>query len=300
MSGGGRPRVALSLSEERSLRLLARRGPQPALGECLRALGQRPLAPGLLAPGSRVEALHYGSEFCEHLIPGPRALGAALATAEAAGLALCLLTPMVSDRGLRRVRALLARLPAGSEVVANDWGVLGVLRDEFPALVPAAGRQLCKMVKDPRLPSAAWTRLTPHGVHSAPFLALLERLGVARLEVDVPPFARLDDLRGRGLPLAVHAPFGYATRARICKIGCLRLPAAERFAPGHRCRKECLRYVERLDRGAEHDLPTLRRGNTVLYRHGAEMTRTLAAALGHGDVARLVIAGDWNEDRRTA
>ena len=48
-----------------------------------------------LAP-LRPTRLHVGSEFCERLLPEPEQLERTLAEASAAGLAVCLLTPVAS------------------------------------------------------------------------------------------------------------------------------------------------------------------------------------------------------------
>lgn len=226
-----------------------------------------------LAPPSSagpVSRLHLGNEFCERLIPSPTLLRRTIGMADAAGLALTLATPAVPDQGLAKLRRLFRLLPGGAEVVVNDYGVLRFLASEFPALEPVAGRQLCKMIKDPRLPTEQWVRLNPPGLGSPEFEALLGRFGIRRAELDVPPFARPADLRAGGLALSVHAPYGYALRGRVCRIGSLRFEGAAKFRPDQECAKECLRWSCRLSRPAEyglHDLKSFQRGNSIFYRH---------------------------------
>ena len=244
--------------------------------------------------------LHFGSEFCETLLPSPVQLRSVIAAAERRGVGLALATPMNSDAGIRRLHQLLPLLPAGSEVVGNDWGTLALLRREYPHLHAVAGRLLCKMVKDPRLPSAEWARLYPHGVHSTPFRGLLARLGVRRIELDVPPFAAAADFRSPDFGVSVHAPYGYSVKGRACRIGSLNQPDGEKFMTGHRCRRECLTYAATLSR-PEHgstDLSTFQRGNTVFYRHSPAMTEAVQAAVSQGWIDRIIVSGDWNEDRR--
>src|SRR5207253_1699827 len=88
----------------------------------------------------------FGNEFCEHLIPSPAALEATLSAAQAHRLNFTFLTPYVSNAGLAELRALFAVLVQhrNSEVVFNDWGVLNLLRRDFPQLVPVQGRLLNK------------------------------------------------------------------------------------------------------------------------------------------------------------
>src|SRR5437867_3594050 len=63
--------------------------------------------------------------------------------------------PYVTDRGLARPRPLLEAAASergeGTEVVVNDWGVLRLVRREFPGLRPVLGRLMNKMMRDPRV-----------------------------------------------------------------------------------------------------------------------------------------------------
>ncbi|MAG58004.1 MAG: hypothetical protein CMJ83_17095 [Planctomycetes bacterium] len=258
--------------------------------------------PSALQLGEVVARIHFGNEFCERLVPTTRELEAAIEQTRDAGKAISLLTPMASDRTLRRLRGLFEILPDGAEVVANEWGALRLLAREFPLLAPVAGRRLCRMIKDPRLPSPDWTRLTPHGVYSGRFLDLLSTFGVRRIEVDVPPFASAADLRASSMKLSVHAPYGYVASGRICRIGSTGLGRGEKFVTAHACAKECLSYVSGMTRpeaapGA--DLCTFHRGNTLFYRHSVEMAHALVDAIDAAAVDRLVIPRDWHEARRT-
>src|SRR2546426_719868 len=76
----------------------------------------------------------YGNEFCEHLIPSPRQLEAVVAAARDHEMGLTFLTPYVTDAGIALLRPLfeLLSINGESEVVFNDWGVLNLLRREFP------------------------------------------------------------------------------------------------------------------------------------------------------------------------
>lgn len=288
--------LVLALADPRSLDDVLS-GCAPSGSACFDRLDWAPA--GVLAglADHQVARLQFGSEFCETLLPNRPALRRAIAAAAACGMAVTLVTPIVSDSGIERVRDLLGELAADAEVVANDWGILRLLRRERPDLVPVAGRMLCKMIKDPRLPSSEWARLYPHGIHSGPFARVLSRLAVARIEMDVPPFATKGDFQANAFKLSVHAPFGFSVKSRACRIGSLGQADADKFATGHACRKECLTYVGQLSRpelGGE-DLATFQRGNTVFYRHSVAMTAAVDQALREGWVDRIVVAGDWHE-----
>jgi hypothetical protein len=271
-------------------------------GRCSRRCGWRRRLPPPPSTGCLtarpVGRLHLGNEFCERLIPSPTLLKRTIGVADAAGLALTLATPSVPDAGLARLRRLFRMLPEGAEAVVNDYGVLRLLAREFPALEPVAGRQLCKMIKDPRLPTEQWARLNPPGLGSPVFEDILGRFGVRRAEVDVPPFARPTDLKAGGMALSVHAPFGYAVRGRVCRIGSLRFEGAAKFRPDQACAKECLRYACRLTRPADrgrHDLDSFQRGNSIFYRHDAGMRDAMWRAMENGWIDRIVLPGNWRE-----
>src|SRR6185369_1773187 len=76
----------------------------------------------------------YGNEFCEHLIPAPGKLEQVIGAASERGLPLTFLTPYCSDAGIEALIPLFDLLSSttDSEVVFNDWGVLNVLRRDFP------------------------------------------------------------------------------------------------------------------------------------------------------------------------
>ena len=239
--------------------------------------------------------LQFGAEFCETLLPTEAQLAHVIDLVGRHGLGLSLATPLCSDAGLARVKSLLRLLPAGAEVVANDWGVLAVIARDFPKLAAVAGRILCKMIKDPRLPSADWGRLYPHGVHARGFTAMLKRLGVGRIDMDVPVFAVPKDFQSPTLAVSVHVPYSFTVKGRSCKIGSLNQPAAAKFATGHDCRRECLTYAATLVRPekGDADLPTVQRGTTIFFRQSADMAAAVAEAAAAGWVSRLIVAGDW-------
>lgn len=288
------PAVALALVDLRHLPALGCPGAL-TVAACGAALGWRHDPFGGALAARRVTRLQVGGEACERLLPAPRLLAAALEFAQARGLDLSLATPLLSDQGMAELRCLLDRLPAGTEVIANDWGTLRLLAHAFPALVPVAGRLMCKLVKDPRLPSAAWARLYPHGIQAAPFAAMLARFGVRRIEMDVPPFADAADFPDDGLQVGVHAPFGVSAKGRSCRIGSLHQPEVLKFAAGHRCARECLTYTAAMTRplGAA-DLPTHLRGTTLLHAHSPAMAEALLAAAAAGAVDRIILSGDWH------
>lgn len=241
--------------------------------------------------GSAPVSYYFGSEFCEFLLPAVEVLKRALRLTQEAGCALALLTPIASDGVIDRLGELLPLLPAGSELIVNDWGVAAYAQRCQPQLRLVAGRLLCKMIKDPRLDSAVWAELYPHGLGGRSFRSLLDKLGIVRIELDLPPYAKDQVFADLGIAAAIHAPYAYASKGRICKIGSLSLEPTQKFAPGRECERECLSYAASVERpGKDADLDTSWRGNTMFYRHTRAMSAAAASAARQGWLGRVVLS----------
>jgi hypothetical protein len=235
--------------------------------------------------------LYLGSEFCEHLLPSPRAVNIGLRQAHERGLRFCLLTPVASPQVIRDLAALLPLLPEDAEVVVNDWGVAGLVRESHPALRRVAGRILCRMIKDPRLPGSDWA--VQCGFDFAPLQPLFERAGFQQMETDTPLFADGDAFSRLPLPWSVHLPWFFVAKGRMCRIGALRQQGPERFAVGRRCKKECLGVSARIERPAGPDhWESWQVGNTIFGRHSRAMVDAVMAAVAKGQVQRLVVPGE--------
>jgi hypothetical protein len=227
----------------------------------------------------RVRRFYFGTEFCENLLPTAAALEAFARTGEP----LTMLTPYVSDRGIADLRKLFALLPAGSEVVFADWGVLHVLRREFPRLVPVQGRLLNKSLRDPRVtnlyaiegtsnPTLDAMRASNLGNES--YRNLLRRFGVERVEMDQLPQGTTREVDG-SLKAHVYAPFGFIATSRSCMAAGLHYRGGEKFQPGAPCRHECqthlLEYTYTNSPFANQDQKFWLKGNTYFYTHTAAM-----------------------------
>jgi hypothetical protein len=95
--------------------------------------------------------LYFGCEFCERLIPTPEELRHALDLCEEKNLELTLLTPYVTDHGLKRLGLLfemLSHAKIGTEVVFNDWGVFNLVKRKY-GFPMGMGRLLTKQKKEP-------------------------------------------------------------------------------------------------------------------------------------------------------
>jgi len=145
----------------------------------------------------RFTRLYYGVEFCERLVPAASQVRRAYEAATCRRLSFSLLTPYVTDAGLGRLWPLFEWLAAlddsSAEVVVNDWGVLHLLRRDFPRLRPVLGRLMNRMLRDPRIagefaspqaPAAALQVLRQSGVTAALFRRFLGQVGITMVEFD--------------------------------------------------------------------------------------------------------------------
>jgi hypothetical protein len=218
--------------------------------------------------------LYTGHEFCERLLPSPRELARTIERAAERGLDLTLLTPYVTEQGLRRVRALLEVLDAkapGAEVVFNDWGVLRVLSRELPGLRPVLGRLLTKMKRGPRLASlaGAFNAATARYFRSCSldvplYRSFLRSRGVARVELD--NVLQGLDLELGGLRASLYVPYGYVATTRLCLAASCDRHGMEDEVGIFPCRKECRDYTFEL---RQRGVPAvqLRKGNTVFFEN---------------------------------
>jgi len=307
--------IALTLTREDAVEKLLAHLKTPTLADCIDKFNWQEFPSYLYSTDRLINRIYFGGEFCERLLPDKKTLLRVLSLVDKNRLNFSLITPVVSDQALGRLEQLFSILPEGSEVIVNDWGTLRLLRRSYPKLIPVIGRQLCKMIKDPRLPSAQWLKLYPHGIQSGPFHKLLAQFEIERIEMDVPPFAELQDFISPLHELSVHLPFGFSLKGRMCKMGALQLEPPRKFGPGHGCNKECLQFSSKIyrkcstDKASSNsslareneaaDLNAFQQGNTMFYRHSPVMTKVLAQALSRNKVNRIIFEGDWNEDYRT-
>jgi GT2 family glycosyltransferase len=92
--------------------------------------------------------LYFGSEFCEELIPSKEKIKEFLDYCLKNKKKPVLLTPPLSEKGLKKITTLLSILPANCEIVFNDWGLLALIKKYH--LSPRLGRLLLKVKREPR------------------------------------------------------------------------------------------------------------------------------------------------------
>jgi hypothetical protein len=244
----------------------------------------------------------FGNEFCEHLIPSSSALSSVLSIARERGLGITLLTPYVSNGGIVELQSLFRLLDHDDdvEVVFNDWGVLNLLRREFPRLKPVQGRLLNKSLRDPRVttiyatapaPISAMATLQRSNLDCESYTGLLSRLGVQTVEMDNLPQGNDLSFAEKGMKINVYLPFGFISTSRICMAAGLHYRKPDKFQPGAPCRHECrthlLEYTYTNTPFGNRDQKFYLKGNSYFYVHTEAMLRTLFEQAQGGLISRL-------------
>jgi hypothetical protein len=245
---------------------------------------------GLKGAAGEYSRVYFGAEFCQWRMPGPAGLRKALDIAKEKGLRFTLMTPWVTDAGIKRLKALLAVLSKaeapGSEVVVNDYGVLTVVKENFPSLTPVLGRLLVKQKCCPRIPGMfedipeAGRDIYLHTAVEDPEAArFLRKWGVKRVELDNPMQGMRAELKGAGMKGSIYVPYAYVTTTRHC-------PASfdgDGWQSFTGCTvKGCLKTVIALHSPA-HGARILMRGNTQFVEN-----ESLPKGLGAMGIDRVV------------
>jgi hypothetical protein len=246
--------------------------------------------------------IYVGDEFCVARMPSLPGLQRFAESASATGVALSLLTPVMTDADIPRIAPLfnyLNECHPGAEVVFNDWGVMGWLRSDYPALTLSAGRVLNKGFKDPRLkpapasaedaqgrPDALLNWSTFDGRWIQEHLLALE---IDRFEQDLLPFQTNAHHRDTAFQTAIYFPFGYVTSGRTCWIASFDQPAKEQFIPPARCSRPCNLSMLEL-KSDKFGLRIFQSGNTIFYLYPRQrLDHLLQTARQNG--TRLIYQG---------
>ncbi len=237
--------------------------------------------------GSNPPRIYFGNEFCEHRIPASDELENACTAAAEAGFPITILTPPCGEGALQQIESLLGLVETcspGSEIVANDWGVLRLLRTRHPSLVPVLGRLMTRVLRDPRItplyvrpdaPADALAALQGCSVSVPAFRKILSDHRVERVELDYLFQGIGTDFRTLGLRPSVYVPFGYVSTGRICLFANFDRADHAKFelreACGAACRAVEAEVLDRQPRGDGGVHTYIHRGNTFFYRQDASM-----------------------------
>jgi hypothetical protein len=224
----------------------------------------RPSPAGERVPFGR---LYFGQEFCQVLVPSGDELGEALGHARKEGMAFTLVTPFVTDEGLRtwmEVIGQVAGVEPRAEVVFNDLGLAGEALGAYPGLKALLGRLLVKQKRGPRIKRLMGRVPREMIDHFARFNADVPHLsefyrgmGFERYELDN---TIQGIIRDGDTPASLYYPYLYVTTTRMCLVnGCDgRKESLRAIFP---CKRECRHVRFRITHG-EMPAEVMLAGNT--------------------------------------
>lgn len=236
--------------------------------------------------------IYFGNEFCQHLVPSVNDLDQALKLVSENNLGFTLVTPYVTDEGLRILEPLFWRIEEakpGSEVVFNDWGVLRILNEKHPNLEPVMGRLLNKMKRGPRLmnlleslPKSTIDYFRSCSLDVPLYRQFLIGNRVRRVELDNLLQGIALDFSNSGISASLYIPYAYITTTRLCLAVSCDVKGKEDEIGILPCKMECQKYTFQMTHPAM-PVPLIRKGNTMFFRNDK-----LPEDLGQKNINRIV------------
>jgi hypothetical protein len=243
--------------------------------------------------------LYFGNEFCEKLIPSLKDLKEVASFVRKKGLNFSLVTPYVTNVGLKRLSLsleLLTGLGISCEVIINDWGTLNLINHRYPNLKPVLGRLLTKQKRGPRLirllkrktrsqfikdlrnpkikhlvfqkklPLNLDSYYKGSNTSSVPIIHnFLISQRIQRIELDNTAQGLFLELPRESISASVYLPYVYISTTFFClTAGC---DQKKRSLLKHKpCKKQCQRYVFKLRHRTMPKVIYLK-GNTQFYKN---------------------------------
>lgn len=220
--------------------------------------------------------VYFGEEFCERLIPDQNEIANVLEFIEKKKLLLTIITPYVTDAGIKKIQTLLDIVDKNTfvdEIIFNDWGVFNLLKNSrFPL---AMGRLLTKQIKDPRLSNnvhlyskASLGELQQLSLNNLTMRFLL-RNKVKRVEIDnslvgINLKILLDEPSAINMKFSLYIPYGFIATSRFCYAA--QLSAKSVIGTVVSCNYECKEYTFELKHN-KINAPLFLKGNTIFFRN---------------------------------
>ncbi len=194
--------------------------------------------------------IYFGAETCERKIPSLDKVKKAKKLCEQNNAYFSLLTPFVTDAGLKKLESVFLILSPEDEIIANDFGVL--FKAAKYKAIPVAGRLLNKQFRDPRISSFAGmpkellSHLSLSQADNPNFRKLLSGFGVKRFELDNLLQGIGTKLSGTGFSASLYFPFVFISATRFCLLAnCGKLSTIKKIGV-FACSKECEKFSFRL------------------------------------------------------
>ncbi len=217
--------------------------------------------------------IYYGAEFCETLLPAEKEFLRVVDFANENSLGFSLLTPFLTDSGMKRIDKLLTILSknhAEAEVIVNDWGLLR--RVNNLNLKPVMGRLINKQQRGPRTillkgaPEGMFEHYSRGIADSEEMQNFLLENNIFRIELDNLLQGVGSDFSKTKLKASLHYPFAFISTSRLClAANCESLLGRKKIDLGS-CSRECERYLFKLK---SKDMPVelLLKGNSYFFEN---------------------------------
>ncbi len=245
--------------------------------------------------------VYFGNEFCEKLIPKLPVLKEAVGFCRRQKLDFSLVTPYLTDKGLKRLEKLLnwlTNVEPGCEVIVNDYGLLSQVAQRYLKLTPVLGRLLTKQKRDPRIANLIKAQPKNHtffkkgdeyyivlskkipqdlaayfkesNINVPAIRGFLKQYRVNRAEVDNLLQGIKLDIPKNDFLVSLYLPYGYITTTRLCSANPMR-KEEKFFCKISTCERSCLRYTEKLK---NKYMPVLyKKGNTLFFKNNHTPSR---------------------------
>ncbi|MFC1623910.1 hypothetical protein ACFL28_01135 [Candidatus Omnitrophota bacterium] len=237
------------------------------------------------------ERLYWGSEFCENLISGIKEAKKALEFTLNKGLDFTLVTPFVTEEGLKKLEGIFKWLKANRiscEIAVNDWGVLKRLHSHYNGFFELAlGRLLTRQDTNPsirkiiekQLPTAIKNKdgkiaifvhrvpgkcyqsgIRASYINSKSVQDFLSQLGIKRIELN----NTVQGLNTEGVYFkkSLHVPYVNISTTRFCPME----TKTQKIYRINVCKRECQRMYDKL-RNRSISKVIYKRGNTTFYKN---------------------------------
>jgi hypothetical protein len=222
------------------------------------------------------DRIYFGNEFCDELIPSLDDLKFAISVAKEKNKDLSFVTCYVSEYKIKKYYHLLntlAGLAPRSEVIINDWGVLGICLQNN--LTPVLGRLLVRQKRDPRisffmklLPDLSRLRVHQTGLNNY-FKDFLKTQSINRIELDnLIQGIDMNELQDVNFGYSVYIPYGYVTTTRICFFRNKNISKNKRFSILPCINKSECGLAKLYNKQIKDNL--FMRGNTIFFKNTSQ------------------------------
>lgn len=248
---------------------------------------------------NKYQRIYWGVEFCQNLIPTLKDTEEILRFIKKTSLKFTLVTPFVTEYGLRRLKEIvkwLKKKEYKSEIVVNDWGILECLNTEFKNdFNLSLGRLLLRQQRDPaikkvlekQLPFAIKGKdgkisiiihqppakkyqqgIRATYINSPSMQRFLSKFGVQRVELN--NIVQGINLAGLKFKKSIYTPYVNISSTRFCPMDSKH----QKMYRINACKKECQRYYDILrNRGVGKII--YKRGNTTFYKDPLDIKEIL-------------------------